>query len=85
MGGQPQGARQEAILDNLVSTLRLVPLTAEIARAAGLLKRAYGKSHGISVADAIVAATTQSENAELLTCNVRHFPMIKGLEPAYPR
>lgn len=45
--------------------------------------RDYGKSHGVGLADAIVAATAQIENAELKTLNTKHYPMLKGLQPAY--
>ena len=35
------------------------------------------------LADAMIAATAQAERAELKTLNVKHYPMIKGLKPAY--
>ncbi|TFG89271.1 MAG: type II toxin-antitoxin system VapC family toxin, partial [Hyphomicrobiales bacterium] len=41
------------------------------------------KSHGVGLADAIIAATADSENAELKTLNVKHYPMFKGLTPPY--
>ena len=58
-------------------------LAAAIARLGGLYKRDYGKSHGVSLADAVVAATTTFENAELKTLNVKHYPMFDAIEPAY--
>jgi predicted nucleic acid-binding protein len=70
-------------LENFVSLFRVVPMTAEIAKTAGLYKRDFGKSHGVGLADAILAATADAENAELKTLNVKHYPMIGGLEPAY--
>ncbi|MHC4458909.1 MAG: PIN domain-containing protein, partial [Planctomycetota bacterium] len=53
--------------------------------AGGLYKRDYGKSHGVGLADAILAATAEAENAELKTLNTEHFPMLKGLRPAYTK
>jgi hypothetical protein len=35
---------------------RVVPVNAEIARAEGLYKSKFGKSHGFGLADAILAA-----------------------------
>lgn len=35
------------------------------------------------VADYLVAAGTELLEASLLTLNVRHFPMVPDLEPAY--
>ena len=72
-----------AVLDDLLSLFRIVPVSPGIARMGGLLKRDYAKSHGVGLADAIVAATAAAEDADLKTLNVRHYPMIKGLAPAY--
>jgi len=62
-----------------------VPVSAEIAKAGGLYRRNYGKSHGVGLADAILAATAEAENAELKTLNTKHYPMFKGLKPAYTK
>jgi hypothetical protein len=78
-----RGQAEREALDDLISMHPVVPLTTEIAMAAGLLRRDYGKSHGLGIPDAVVAATVQAENAELWTLNVRHFPMFPDLEPPY--
>ncbi len=70
-------------LDRFISLFRVIPVSPEIAKAGGLYKRDYGKSHGVGLADALLAATAEIENAELTTLNIKHFPMIKGLAPAY--
>lgn len=62
---------------------RVIPVTAEIAKTGGLYKRDYGKSHGVGLADAILAATAEAVNAELKTLNIKHYPMLKHLKPAY--
>ncbi|MEI7901694.1 MAG: type II toxin-antitoxin system VapC family toxin [bacterium] len=80
-----KGAAEQAALDAFVSLFRVIPVTQELARAGGLLKRDYGKSHGVGLADALVAASAQAENASLLTLNTRHYPMLKGLRPAYAK
>ena len=64
---------------------RVVPVSGEIAKKGGLYKRDYGKSHGVGLADAILAATAEVENAELKTLNTKHYPMLKGLRPAYKK
>ena len=43
------------------------------------------ESHAVGVADAILAATTELEGAELKTLNVKHDPMLKGLASAYTK
>ena len=80
-----KGDAEQATLDDFVSLFRVVPITAEIGKAAGLYKRDYGKSHGIGLADAVLAATAQAENAELKTLNTKHYPMLKNLRPAYKK
>ncbi len=80
-----KGDAEQATLDDVVSLFRVVPVTADIAKAAGLLKRDFGKSHGLGLADAIMAATAQVENARLSTLNVKHYPMLPGLQPAYAK
>jgi len=74
---------EQAALDNFVSLFRVVPVTTEISKAGGLYKRDYSKSHGVGLADAILAATAEAENAELKTLNTKHYPMLKDLRPAY--
>jgi predicted nucleic acid-binding protein len=78
-----KGDSEKAALESFVSLFRVVPVTAEVAKAGGLYKRDYGKSHGVGLADAILVATAQSEDAELKTLNTRHYPMMKDLKPAY--
>lgn len=65
-------------------TMRWVGLDEAIARLAGEMGRAWRRSHpGISTADLVIAATAQETDLELVTLNVRHFPMLEGLKPPY--
>jgi predicted nucleic acid-binding protein len=80
-----KGDAEQAAIKDFVSLFRVVPVTAEIGRAGGLYKRDYGKSHGVGLADAILVATAEAENAELKTLNIKHYPMLKGLRPAYSK
>ena len=80
-----KGDQEMAILDDFISLFRIVPVTGDIAKTGGLHKRDYNKSHRVGLADAILAATAQFENAELKTLNVKHYPMLTGLKPAYSK
>jgi len=60
------------------SKLCLVPLSAEIAVEAGMLKRP-----GISVADAIIAASARAAGAAVVT-NDAHFPEMGVEVSRYP-
>lgn len=80
------GVREEErdALEELFKVPSWVPVDAEIARLAGDLARQFRKSHsGIDDADYLIAATTEVLDADLLTTNVRHFPMLTGLKPPY--
>ncbi len=70
-------------LDSFISLFKVIPVTKEIAKMGGLYKRDYGKSHGVGLADATIAATAHSQNADLKTLNIKHYPMLKGLRPPY--
>ncbi len=80
-----KGNNELTILENFVSLFQVVPLTSEIAKLGGLYKRDFGKSHGVGLADAILAATAEAEKAELKTLNIKHYPMFKSLMPAYKK
>lgn len=80
-----KGETEIAALHNFVSIFRVMPVTPDIARRGGLYKRDYAKSHGVGLADAIIAATCEAENAKLKTLNTKHYPMIKGLKPTYKK
>jgi predicted nucleic acid-binding protein len=80
-----KGNDELKVLEDFISLFRIVPLTAEIAKIGGLYKRDFGKSHGVGLADAILAATADKEKAELKTLNVKHYPMLGGLEAAYKK
>jgi hypothetical protein len=80
-----KGEGELAALDRSVRLFRVVPVSPEIARTGGLYSRDYAKSHGIGLADAIVAATADAEAADVKTLNVKHYPMIEGLKPAYKK
>ncbi|HXV05147.1 MAG TPA: PIN domain-containing protein [Solirubrobacterales bacterium] len=71
-------------LEQFFSALSWVPVGEEVVRTAGALAQRHRRSHsGIDDADYLIAATALLLDADLLTTNVRHFPMIHGLESAY--
>ena len=80
-----KGDAELSALEEFVSIFRVAPVNVEIAKAGGLYRSKFGKSHGVGLADAILAATAEAENAELKTLNTKHYPMLKGLTPAYTK
>lgn len=77
-------ADEEEAAETFFSELGWVPVGEPISRRAAALARHYRPAHsGIEDADYLIAATALELDAELLTTNVRHFPMLPGLRPAY--
>lgn len=81
-GGMRSGER--GAVARMFAALDLLPVSDAVAVEAGRLLRRYRASHpGVDLADYLIAATATLAGAELLTLNVRHFPMFEGLAPAF--
>lgn len=78
-----KGNRELEILDDFIGICQIIPVTGTIARTGGIHKCDYSGSHGIGLADAIIAATAQIIDVELKTLNIKHYPMLKNLKPPY--
>ncbi len=75
---------EEVPTRSLLSTLVWHDVDAEVAEKAGALGRRWLRSHhGIDSAGLAIAATAIVLGAELLTLNVRHFPMFPNLRRPY--
>ncbi len=80
------GVRENEVdaLEQFFAAVSWVPVGEEVARTAGELARKHRRSHsGIDDADYLIAATAVLLEADLLTTNVRHFPMLAGLTAPY--
>lgn len=72
-------ARVAAALDSL----QWFPVDERVSTRAGELGREYRASHHLGIADLLVAATALEHGLELVTSNVKHFPMVDGLSAPY--
>jgi hypothetical protein len=80
--GMRQG--EEQVTAALLEQFDWVTVDVELADRAGELGREYRQSHqGIEIVDLLLAAAAERFGAQLLTRNVRHFPMFPELRPAY--
>jgi predicted nucleic acid-binding protein len=71
-------------LEGFFGAVRWLTVEEEITRIGGLLARGHRAAHsGIDDVDYLIAATAIAADADLLTTNVRHFPMLPGLTAAY--
>lgn len=82
--GVRDGEERE-VLDVFVGIFQVLPVTDAIARQGGLWRRDYGKSHGVGLADAVIAATAAEAGAVLVTLNRRHFPMSRDIRVPYKK
>ena len=56
-----------------------MPITPAVSQRAAELIDALALSHGLRLADALIAATAIEHQAMLLTANVKHFSAVEGL------
>ncbi len=71
-------------LECFFSVLDWIPVTEDVTRRAGEYARTYRRSHsGMGVVDYLLAGTVSAVSADLVTVNVRHFPMFDDLHPPY--
>jgi hypothetical protein len=75
--------RERTELDSFISQCNIVAVDRRIAERGGLLLRQYRPSHGTGFADAIIAATAEVEQAQLVTLNQKHFPMLSDVLVPY--
>ncbi len=81
------GCRDKAEVEKakrLISDYTLVHLSPTVSAKAYELTLAYTKSHGLTIPDALIAATAITQGLELASDNERHFGMIQGLKLTRP-
>ena len=58
-----------------LALLRTAPVTDRVVDEAATMFRQWNPSHGVDVADALLAATASQAGGKIVTRNVKHFPM----------
>lgn len=66
-------------LDEFLKQFQVVPLNASVSNQAVELLHRYRLSHGLLVADGLIAATARSQNWAFVTKNQKHYKFISGL------
>lgn len=62
----------------------VLPLDAHSSALAVELARTYGLASGLSLGDVLIAAQALAHQATLMTRNLRHFGVVKGLDVHAP-
>jgi predicted nucleic acid-binding protein len=76
-------SNERSQIRQLLDSLTNLEASPDVATRAGEWARSFRRSHeGVSSIDYLIAATAEIHGADLITGNVKHFPMFPGLEPA---
>ncbi|MCA9472828.1 MAG: type II toxin-antitoxin system VapC family toxin [Nitrospirales bacterium] len=80
-----RGKGEGDALEQFLSVIPIFDVTRVIAEKAGDWVNQFGKSHAVEIPDALIAATATVHDLQLKTLNIKHYPMFKGLVPAYKK
>lgn len=75
--------KEREILDQFIYEFEIAFLNDKMAQKGGLYRQEFGKSHGVGLADALVAATAEILDLELVTFNKKHYPMSLNVRVPY--
>ena len=73
LGGMRDG--EEAKTERLLGLFDILSVDEAVSRHASIYLRKFRRSHRIDFGDAMIAATAFLYGAELLTRNIKHYPM----------
>jgi predicted nucleic acid-binding protein len=71
--------RDQKVIERFISLLQLIELSEVVGQEAYAQAKRYSKSPGLTVADALIAATATTHDLTLVSRNEKHFRPIKGL------
>ena len=74
---------ERRLFDRLFLNWNVLDVDYETAELAARWLNQYRPSHGLDIIDAILAATAKGHGLELITLNLKHFPMLPGLKAPY--
>jgi len=66
---------EEETVRQFFDSVRNLSIESSMGKRAGEYLRLYGKSHGVRLADALIAATASVLQIMLFTMNRKHYPM----------
>ena len=67
--------REAFVLGDLGRVLQCIELDERVGRKAGTYRLRFGSSHGVEIADALIAAAAHVHGLTLCTRNLRRYPM----------
>lgn len=67
-------------VEKVVENCHVMAIDQTVASLAGEYIQRYRKSHRLDPVDSLIAATAKSNDLQLITHNIKHFPMFEGLK-----
>jgi predicted nucleic acid-binding protein len=80
-----KGEKERQELEYFMSLFTVYPVTGKIAIEAGILQNRFFKSHGMGLADAMIAATAKEHGSTVISLNQKHFSMLDNLLIPYQK
>lgn len=80
--GVRDGAERDC-LETLLEACVVIELDRATAAMGGLYRHDYGKSHGVGLADAMIAATAARHDLTIVTLGKKHYPMLERVHVPY--
>jgi len=68
--------KETEIINNLFSLMNIIDINKEVGKIAGEYLAAFSKSHGLEIADALIAASVTFGKMKLWSLNKKHYPML---------
>lgn len=72
-------------LTYFISLFDVIPVSDKIAIVGGQLRQKWYSSHGMGLADALIAATAELHELTLISLNKKHFGMLTYYEIPYQK
>jgi predicted nucleic acid-binding protein len=67
--------REQLYIGEILQVLHCLDIDARIGHKAGRYRQTFGPSHGVKIADALIAAAAHVHGLTLCSRNLRHYPM----------
>lgn len=72
--------KEKIRVETFIDSLNVLSIDKRIGQLAGEYLHDYGRSHSVTMADALVGAAAKVNIFKLWTLNRKHYPMFKGSE-----
>lgn len=66
--------------ERFLESLNSIDIDKEVGKLAGEFIRVYGKSHNVTMADALIGSAAKLNGFKLWTLNKKHYPMLEAKE-----